>query len=65
MLIKTGVSNYLEWLPVNGTFVMQTKEGGIFSSGGNFIYKVPANDKEALKSDLLGWKEKRKCKNFF
>lgn len=29
------------------------------------ISKVPANDKEALKSDLLGWNEKRKCKNFF
>ena len=65
MLIKTGVSNYLEWLPVNGTFVYQMVEGGIFSSGGPKIAKVPANDKEALKSDLLGWNEKRKCKNFF
>ena len=29
------------------------------------IDKVPANDKEALKSGLMGWNEKRKCKNFF
>lgn len=25
MLIKTGVSAYLEWLPVDGTFVYQMK----------------------------------------
>lgn len=29
------------------------------------IDKVPANDTEALKSNLMGWNEKRKCKNFF
>lgn len=29
------------------------------------IAKVPANDKEAIKSDLLGWNEKRKARNFF
>jgi len=38
MLIKTGVSAYLEWLPVAGTFVMQRKEvsGGMF--GGIFPF---------------------------
>jgi RAB protein geranylgeranyltransferase component A len=41
------------------------KSAGFFTSGGAAIYKIPANDKEALKSDLLGWNEKRKCKNFF
>ena len=65
MLIKTGVSAYLEWLPVDGTFVYQYSEGGFFSSKGGKIYKIPSNDKEALKSGLLGWNEKRKCKNFF
>lgn len=65
MLIKTGVSAYLEWLPVDGTFVYQMKTGGFFSKGGAMIAKVPANDKEAIKSNLLGWNEKRKARNFF
>lgn len=54
MLIKTGVSAYLEWLPVNGTFVMQHEEAGFFSSAKNKICKVPSNDSEALKSKLMG-----------
>jgi len=41
------------------------KEGGFFSKGGPMIAKVPATDSEALKSDLMGIFEKRKCKNFF
>jgi len=41
------------------------KEGGMFSKGGPKIEKVPANDKEALKSDLMGLFEKNRCKNFF
>lgn len=41
------------------------KEGGFFSKGGPMIAKVPANDKEAIKSNLLGWNEKRKARNFF
>ena len=65
MLLKTEVSAYLEWRPVDGTYVYQVEEDGIFSKGGPKICKVPANDTEALKSDLMGWNEKRKCKNFF
>jgi len=41
------------------------KESGFFSKGGGTICKVPANDSEALKSDLMGMLEKRRCKNFF
>lgn len=37
------------------------KEGGVFSSGGPKIEKVPANDREALASDLMGMFEKRRC----
>lgn len=37
----------------------------MFSSGGPKIEKVPATDKEALSSDLMGLFEKRRCKNFF
>ena len=65
MLIKTGVSAYLEWLPVDGTYVYQFKKGGFFSKAGGMIAKVPSNDKEALTSKLLGLNEKRKAKNFF
>lgn len=41
------------------------REGGFFSKGGGAICKVPGNDSEALKSDLMGMLEKRRCKNFF
>jgi Rab GDP dissociation inhibitor len=37
----------------------------MFSKGGPKISKVPATDKEALNSDLMGLLEKRRCKNFF
>lgn len=36
-----------------------------FSKKGSIIAKVPSNDSEALKSDLMGLMEKRRCKNFF
>ena len=84
MLLKTRVSKYLEWKcnnkylykykAIDGTYVYQMKEGGMFAKGGpqvEFIFfnykieKVPATDKEALKSDLMGLFEKRRCKNFF
>lgn len=61
LLLKTGVSKYLEWKSIDGTYVYQMKEGGLFSSGGAKIFKVPANDKEALQSDLMGLFEKRRC----
>lgn len=65
ILLKTRVSKYLEWKSVDGTYVYQVKEGGLFSKGGPRIEKVPSNDKEALKSDLMGLLEKNRCKNFF
>lgn len=40
------------------------KEGGIFSKGGPKIEKVPATASEALKSDLMGMFEKRRCQKF-
>lgn len=52
-------------LGIDGTYVYQNKKAGIFSSGGPKIEKVPATDKEALSSDLMGILEKRRCKNFF
>lgn len=65
VLLKTRVARYLEWKAVDGTYVYQMKEGGIFSKGGPKIAKVPSNDSEALKSDLMGLLEKNRCKNFF
>jgi Rab GDP dissociation inhibitor len=41
------------------------REAGFFSKGGGTICKVPGNDSEALKSDLMGILEKRRCQTFF
>jgi len=65
LLLKTGVSNYLEWRCIDGTYVYQWDKGGIFSSAKGVIHKVPANDREALSSDLMGLFEKNRCRKFF
>ena len=48
MLLHTKVTKYLEWKCVDATYVMQHDNGGMFSKAGNKIYKVPANEMEAL-----------------
>jgi len=55
LLIHTGVTKYIEFKQLEGSFV--------YKSDGN-VYKVPANDKEALASSLMGIFEKRRFKNF-
>jgi len=65
MLLKTRVAKYLEWKSIDATYVYQMRQAGFFSSGGGTICKVPATDSEALKADLMGMLEKRRCKNFF
>jgi Rab GDP dissociation inhibitor len=65
MLLKTQVSYYLRWKGVEATYVYQYKKGGLFSSAGGKIEKVPATASEALSSDLMGLFEKRRCKEFF
>jgi len=55
LLIHTGVTRYLEFKSVEGSYVMG-KSGK--------ISKVPADGKEALSSDLMGLFEKRRFKNF-
>lgn len=55
LLVHTGVTRYLEFKSVEGSYVMG-KSGK--------IAKVPANEGEALKSDLMGLMEKRRFKNF-
>jgi Rab GDP dissociation inhibitor len=64
MLLKTQVSYYLRWQGVEATYVYQYKKGGLFSSAGGKIEKVPASASEALSSDLMGLFEKRRCKDF-
>jgi Rab GDP dissociation inhibitor len=65
LLLLTNVSQYLEWKCIDGTFVYQWDKGGIFSKAKGVIHKVPANDKEALASDLMGLFEKNRCRKFF
>eukprot|EP01111_Echinosteliopsis_oligospora_P011348 TRINITY_DN372_c0_g1_i1.p1 TRINITY_DN372_c0_g1~~TRINITY_DN372_c0_g1_i1.p1 ORF type:complete len:444 (-),score=101.53 TRINITY_DN372_c0_g1_i1:154-1485(-) len=54
MLLHTDVVRYLEFKQVEGSFVFR----------GGKIYKVPATDKEALASSLMGLFEKRRCQKF-
>jgi len=65
ILIKTNVSQYLEWKCIDGTYVYQWDKGGMFSKAKGVIHKVPANDKEAFNSELMGFFEKNRCRKFF
>ena len=54
LLIHTGVTRYLEFKSVEGSYVF--KEGK--------IHKVPADEREALASGLMGLFEKRRFRSF-
>ena len=54
LLIHTGVTRYLEFKSVEGSYVF--KEGK--------THKVPSDEKEALASGLMGLFEKRRFRNF-
>jgi len=54
LLIHTGVTRYLEFKSCEGSYVYK----------GGKISKVPADEREALGSDLMGLFEKRRFKNF-
>ena len=58
VLIHTGVANYMEFKPVDGSYVY--RKG---SSGGK-IFKVPTTPKEAMKSGMLGMVEKGRMAQF-
>lgn len=64
LLLKTNVSQYLEWKCVDGTFVYQW-EKPMFGKAKGVIHKVPSNSSEALSSDLMGLFEKNRCRKFF
>lgn len=55
LLIYTDVTKYLEFKSCEGSYV--------YKSGGK-IHKVPADEKEALSSSLMGIFEKRRFRNF-
>ena len=55
LLIHTGVTRYLEFKSVEGSYVM---------GRSGKISKVPADEREALSSDLMGMFEKRRFRNF-
>ena len=64
LLLKTNVSQYLEWKCVDGTFVYQW-EKPIFGKPHGVIHKVPSTPGEALSSSLMGLLEKNRCRQFF
>jgi Rab GDP dissociation inhibitor len=65
MLLHTKVTRYLEWKTIDCSYVMQHTSGGMFSSAANKIHKVPANESEAIRSNLMGLFQKKKCRNFY
>ncbi|CAD5221029.1 unnamed protein product [Bursaphelenchus okinawaensis] len=54
LLIHTGVTRYLEFKSIEGSFVYR----------GGKVYKVPADEMEALATSLMGMFEKRRFKKF-
>ncbi|KAI0238764.1 Rab GDP dissociation inhibitor alpha [Lamellibrachia satsuma] len=54
LLIHTGVTRYLEFKSVEGSYVYRSGK----------IHKVPANETEALASGLMGIFEKRRFRSF-
>lgn len=54
LLIHTGVTRYLEFKNVEGSYVFK----------GGKIAKVPIDQKEAMTSDLMGMLDKRRFRNF-
>lgn len=54
LLIHTGVTRYLEFKSIEGSYVF--KDGK--------VHKVPADEKEALTSGLMGLFEKRRFRSF-
>lgn len=65
MLLHTKVTKYLEWKCVDASYVAQFQKAGMFKKEKLVISKVPANDMEALKSNLMGLFEKRRLITFY
>ncbi|KAL4226860.1 Rab GDP dissociation inhibitor beta [Mactra antiquata] len=55
LLIHTGVTRYLEFKSIEGSYVYKGQKDA--------IYKVPSDEKEALSTSLMGIFEKRRFRN--
>jgi Rab GDP dissociation inhibitor len=60
MLLHTKVTKYLEWKCVDASYVCQQQAAGWLSVAKMAVCKVPSNDMEALKSNLMGMFEKKR-----
>jgi len=60
MLLHTKVTKYLEWKCVDASYVVQNQKAGWLAAAKMAVCKVPANDMEALKSNLLSLFEKKR-----
>ena len=65
MLLHTKVTKYLEWKCVDASYVAQHQKGGLLKKEKMAVCKVPSNDMEALKSNLMGLFEKKRLMNFY
>ena len=65
MLLHTKVTKYLEWKCLDASYVAQYQKGGMLKSAKLVIAKVPSNDMEALKSNLMSMFEKKRLMNFY
>lgn len=65
MLLHTKVTRYLEWKCVDASYVVQHQKAGWLSSEKMAVCKVPADDMEALKSNLMGLFEKKRVVNLY
>jgi Rab GDP dissociation inhibitor len=65
MLLITKVTKYLEWKCVGASYVCQQQAAGYFSNAKMAVCKVPANDMDALKSNLMSLFEKKRVINLY
>ena len=61
MLLHAQVTHYLDFKLVDGSFVFRGNGAGKPSS----VHKVPSSGPEAIKTDLVGFFQKRRLKNLF
>jgi len=64
LILSTSVQDYLEFVPIDCTYVYQYRKAGWITSEGGVICKVPLTPMEALTSDLMDLMEKNRCRSF-
>lgn len=66
LLLKTEVSQYLEWKTVDGSFIFRYNKGGMFSGKRGELFKIPniSDIAQFAKSDIMGIFEKGRFKKF-